>query len=171
MMTSWVYPVVMGLIIIISAALIPIISPVFAETWYPGEGLKQGDYFKYSVCYADWHNCAPLEIHFWVQNKTSDGNGWNLEFLTIDGKIVQKGTVTIGMTTPDPFNYSSNLADYSNVYKNTIAWLDSCSTRDSPKDFGFPAWCRNGGVEGQPVVPEGQADVTVQAAVYRARSL
>ena len=149
--------------------IIPLsLQSAHAATWYPGEGLKQGDYFRYDVCWTDFHNCSPLEIDFWVKNQTSDGSGWNLEFLAIDGAIVQKGTVTIGMTTPDPTYSDANVADYSNVYKNTIAWLDSFATRDSPKDFSYPAWGRSASVGGQSVGPTGQADVTVQAGSYKA---
>jgi len=138
-----------------------------ATTWYPGEGLKQGDYFRYDVCWIDWNNCTPLEIDFWVKDQTSDGSGWNLEFLAIDGALVQKGNVTIAMTTPDPTYSDPNVSDYASIYKNTIAWLDSCASRDSPKDFNLPAWCRNGGVGGAPLVPQGQADITVHAGSYK----
>src|SRR3989442_15330766 len=98
----------------------------------------------------------------------SDGNGWNLEFAAIDGSIIQKGSVTIGMVTPDPMYPDPNISDYANMYKNTIAWLDSCATSESPKDFSSPAWCRNGGVGGQPVTPEGQANVTIRAGTFKA---
>jgi len=138
-----------------------------ATTWYPGEGLKQGDYFRYDVCWIDWNNCTPLEIDFWVKDQTSDGSGWNLEFLAIDGALVQKGNVTIAMTTPDPTYSDPNVSDYASIYKNTIAWLDSCASRDTPKDFNLPAWCRNGGVGGAPLVPQGQADITVHAGSYK----
>ena len=137
-----------------------------ASTWYPGEGLKQGDYYSYNVCWTDWHNCTPLEIDFWVKNQTSDGSGWNLEFLAIDGSITQKGIVTIGNVTPDPTYSDPNISDYSNVYKNTISWLDSFSTRDSPKDFSYPAWGRTGSVGGQSVGPTGQDKVTVTAGTF-----
>ena len=152
--------------------IIPVgLQSAHAAPWYVGQGLKQGDYFKYNVCWIDWHNCTSLEIDFWVKSQTSDGNGWNLEFLAIDGKIVQKGIVTIGMVSPDPTYSDPNVSDYASVYKNTIAWLDSCATRDSPKDFDIPAWCRNGGVGGAPLVPEGEDDVTVQAGSYKAQKV
>ncbi|MEO9276934.1 MAG: hypothetical protein ABI340_04020 [Nitrososphaera sp.] len=148
--------------------LIPIGTQfVHATTWYPGQGLKQGDYFKYKVCWTDWHNCAPLEIDFWVANKTSDGNGWNLEFLAIDGSIVQKGKVSIGTITPDPTYSDSNVADYSNVFKNTIAWLDAFSTKVLPQDLSSPSWGRTGSVGGQNVASTGQESVTVQAGTYK----
>ena len=160
--------IIIGFILSALIGLIPIVNPAFAESWYPGQGLKQGDHFEYSVCYTDWHNCTPLQIDFWVKNKTSDGTGWNMEFLAVDGSIVQKGLVTIGMVTPDPMYSDQTISDYASVYKNTISWLDSCSTRDTPKDFSLPAWCRTGGVGGQPVSPEGQEQVTVQAGSYKA---
>ena len=167
-MASWFFLVAIGYTAIILAGIIPGILPIFAESWYPGQGLKQGDYFRYNLCWTDHNNCAPFEIDFWVKSKTLDGNGWNLEFAAIDGSIIQKGSVAIGMVTPDPMYPDPNISDYANIYKNTIAWLDSCATSESPKDFSLPAWCRNGGVGGQPVTPEGQANVTVRAGTFKA---
>jgi len=155
-----------------SAALILIplgLNSAFAaNSWYPGEGLKTGDYYRYNVCFTDWHNCTPVEIDFWVQNKTSDGTGYNLQMLAIDGSNIQKGTVTIGTVTPDPTYSDPSLSDYVNVYKNTIIWLDSFATADSPKRFDFPAWGRTGSVGGQSVGPIDQEQVTVQAGSYKA---
>ena len=147
--------------------MIPLgLQSAHATTWYPGEGLKQGDYYKYNVCWTDWHNCAPLEIDFWVKNQTSDGNGWNLEFLAIDGSIVQKGIVSIGTITPDPTYSDSNVSDYSNVFKNTISWLDAFSTKVSQQTLGSPSWGRTGSVGGQNVAGMGQASVTVKAGTF-----
>ena len=149
--------------------LIPIgLHSAFAETWYPGEGLKVGDYYRYSVCFTDWHNCTPIELDFWIQNKTSDGSGYNVQFLAIDGSNIQKGHTVFGMVTPDPTYSDSNIADYTNVYRNTIIWLDAFATSDSPKDFSYPAWGRTGSVGGQSVGPIDQEQVTVQGGTYKA---
>ncbi|MGI0026939.1 MAG: hypothetical protein ACREAD_03775 [Nitrosopumilaceae archaeon] len=149
--------------------LIPLgLHSAFAETWYPGQGLKVGDYYRYSVCFTDWHNCTPIEIDFWVQNKTSDGSGYNLQMLAIDGSNVQKGTVTIGTVTPDPVSFNPNVADYANVYKQTIIWLDSFSTSVDPKALDSPSWGRTGSVGGQSVASVGQEQVTVQGGTYKA---
>ncbi|HXU96179.1 MAG TPA: hypothetical protein VFP45_07065 [Candidatus Nitrosotalea sp.] len=137
-----------------------------ADSWYPGEGLKQGDYYSYNVCWTDWHNCAALTMNFWVKNETSDGNGWNVVFLAIDGSIVQKGIMTIGKITPDPTSFDPNISDYTAVYRSTVSWLDSFATRDSPKTFDVPAWGRTGSVGGQSVGPVGQEKVTVGAGTY-----
>jgi len=137
-----------------------------AETWYAGKGLKQGDYFRYSVCWVDWHKCSPVEIDFWVKNQTNDGTGWNLEFLAVDGPIVQKGIVTIGTATPNPIHSDLGVYDYANIYNNTIAWLDSVTTKDSPKDFSDPTWASPGISCGKNVGPKIQANVTVQAGTF-----
>ena len=152
-----------------SLFLIPFgLHSAFADTWYPGEGLKVGDYYRYNVCFTDWHNCTPVELDFWVQNKTSDGSGYNLQFLAIDGSNIQKGIMTIGTVTPDPTHSDPNIADYTNVYRNTIIWLDAFATSDSPKDFSYPAWGRTGSVGGGTVGPKDQEQVTVQGGSYKA---
>jgi hypothetical protein len=155
------------LILIICTGIIFTIPQVFATTWYPGEGLKQGDFYRYNVCWTDWKNCAPLEIDFWVKNQTSDGTGWNLEMLAIDGSIVQKGIVSIGTETPDPTYSDPNISDYAGVYKNTVAWLDAFSSKDNAQTFGSPSWGRTGGVGGQSVGSMGQHSVTVQGGTFQ----
>ncbi len=152
--------------LIVSTGIISAAPQVFAATWYPGQGLKQGDFYRYNVCWTDWHNCAPLEIDFWVKSQTSDGMGWNLEMVAIDGSIVQKGMVTIGTNTPDPTYSDSNIADYSNVYKNTIAWLDAFSSKGNAQTLGSPSWGRTGSVGGQSVASLGQQTITVQGGTF-----
>lgn len=137
-----------------------------ADSWYPGKGLKQGDYFSYNVCWTDWHNCSPLQMNFWVKNQTSDGNGWNVVFVAVDGAIVQKGIMSIGKITPDPTSFDSNISDYTAVYRSTVSWLDSFATRDSPKSFDVPAWGRTGSVGGQSVGPIGSEKITVGAGTF-----
>jgi len=83
--------------------LIPFgLHAAFAESWYPGEGLKVGDYYRYHTCFTDWHNCTQIELDFWIQNKTSDDSGYNVQFVAIDGNNIQKGHTVFGMVTPDP---------------------------------------------------------------------
>jgi len=159
--------IIASLTIIISTGLISTVPQVFATTWYPGEGLKQGDFYRYNVCWTDWKNCAPVEIDFWVKNQTGDGAGWNLEMVAIDGSIVEKGIVSIGTETPDPTYSDPNISDYAGVYKNTVAWLDAFSSKDNAQTFGSPSWGRTGGVGGQSVGSMGQHQVTVQGGTFQ----
>jgi len=137
-----------------------------SDSWYPGKGLKQGDYFSYNVCWTDWHNCTPFQMNFWVKNETSDGNGWNVVFGVVDGSNIQKGMMMIGKITPDPTSFDPNISDYTGVYRSTVSWLDSFATRDTPKTFDVPAWGRTGSVGGQSVGPVDHEKVTVGAGTF-----
>ncbi len=161
------YPVAGLLAVIVGVVALAAMPGAFATNWYPGENIKQGDYYRYNLCWTDWHNCTPIEIDFWVKNQTSDGNGWNLEMVAIDGSIIQKGMVSIGTDTPDPTYSDSNIADYSNVYKNTISWLDAFSSKTNQQTLGSPSWGRTGSVGGQSVTSMGQQPITVQAGTYQ----
>jgi len=87
--------------------------------------------------------------------------------LAIDGAIVQKGTVKIGMITPDPTYSDLNVSDYASVYKNTIIWLDLFATKNSPKDLNAPwSYMTLVGRPGVGLLDEEQ--VTVQAGSYKA---
>ncbi|MGH2612327.1 MAG: hypothetical protein ACRDFB_04690, partial [Rhabdochlamydiaceae bacterium] len=92
---------------IITVCTLTTVPNAFATTWYPGENLKQGDYYRYTVGDVNWHNGAQFEMDFWVKNQTN--NNINLEMVVNDGAIVQKGIVTIGLVTPDPVGYSPNM--------------------------------------------------------------
>jgi hypothetical protein len=159
--------IIVSLALITSIGIISTVPQVFATTWYPGQGLKQGDFYRYNVCWTDWHNCAPLEIDFWVKNQTSDGTGWNLEMVATDGSIVQKGIVSIGTVTPDPTYSDPNISDYAGVYKNTIAWLDAFSSKDNAQTLGSPSWGRTGSVGGQSVSTMGTGSITVTAGTFQ----
>ncbi|MDE1817024.1 MAG: hypothetical protein KGI19_00290 [Thaumarchaeota archaeon] len=162
------YPLfaIFAFLLIAPVALQSVHATSSTDSWYPGKGLKQGDYFSYNVCWTDWHNCTPFQMTFWVKNETSDGSGWNIVFLAVDGSIVQKGVMTIGKITPDPTSFDSNISDYTGVYRSTVSWLDSFATKDTPKTFDVPAWGRTGSVGGQSVGPIDHEKVTVGAGTF-----
>jgi len=35
-------------------------------SWYAGEGLKQGDFFSYSMCHVDYKECTNFELDMWI---------------------------------------------------------------------------------------------------------
>ena len=165
-MQKYVIFTIFAFLLITPVALQSVHATSSSDSWYPGKGLKQGDYFSYNVCWTDWHNCTPFQMTFWVKNETSDGSGWNLVFLAVDGSVVQKGIMTIGKITPDPTSFDPNISDYTGVYRSTVSWLDSFATKDTPKTFDVPAWGRTGSVGGQSVGPVDHEKVTVGAGTF-----
>ncbi|MGI0102600.1 MAG: hypothetical protein ACREA7_08415 [Nitrosotalea sp.] len=154
---------------IITVCTLTTVPNAFATTWYPGENLKQGDYYRYTVGDVNWHNGAQFEMDFWVKNQTN--NNINLEMVVNDGAIVQKGIVTIGLVTPDPVGYSPNMVDYANVYKLTLGWLDAFSTHAAPIDVLGPVWGRAGLFGEVTIGSVGYQTVTTQAGTFKASAI
>ncbi|MGI0069752.1 MAG: hypothetical protein ACREAN_05795, partial [Nitrosopumilaceae archaeon] len=161
--------VIFTILVIVLVGAVSVMPNVFATTWYVGDGLKPGDYYRYSVSDVFWHNGEPFEMDFWVQNQTS--NGFNLQMVVHDGSIVQKGTVTTGNVTPDPTYSDPNLANYANVYKLTLTWLDSFAIKTSPVDVLSPIWGHTGIFGEVTIGSVGMQTVTVPAGNFSASTL
>jgi len=151
---------------ILLAAPIGIKGAFAADTWYAGEGLKEGDYFRYNLCQADFKSCTPFEMDLWVEGKTEHGE-WNFQVLVIDGNKIIKGDMQVGRVAPEPLVVSKGLENYASAYKSSIAWLSGYATRIEPKDFAAPAWGKIGSIGGMEVGPRGiQETVIVQAGSF-----
>lgn len=141
----------------------------FATPWYVGIGLKQGDFYRYNLADVFYHNLAPFEMDFWVQNQTS--NGYTLQMVVHDGSIVQKGVVKLGNITPDPTYSDQNLANYVNVYRLTLTWLDSFAIKTAPVDILQPVWGQTGIYGEVSIGSVGMQSVTVPAGTFQASTL
>ena len=159
--------IILALLLIVPTAF----QSVHASTgkWYPGIGLKQGDYYKYSLGWVQWHNGAPVEIDFWVKNQTS--SGLNLEMVAHDGDIIEKGIVTIGNITPDPTSFDSNISDYANYFKRTLVWLEAFATQVNPIDPLTPVYGRAGLFGEVTIGSVGMQTVTTPAGTFKASAV
>jgi len=63
-------------------------------TWYLGEGLKNGDYFEYTLCEIDLNACSPIELKIWIKGDTQNISEtlWDAQILVIDGNKIIKGS-------------------------------------------------------------------------------
>ena len=137
-----------------------------ANTWYVGEGLKEGDYFRYTLCQFDYKKCSKFEMDFWVEKKTDTGD-WNLQVLVIDGDKKIRGDMIVGRVAPEPLGGSDTLSVYRAAYKSSLAWLSGFATRVDPKDFSSPGWGKIGSIGGMAVGPLGSTEtVTVPAGTF-----
>lgn len=160
---------IMAICAIFSIGLFSMVPNVFATTWYVGDGLKQGDYYRYNMADVFYHNLAPFEMDFWVQNQTSDGS--TLQMVVHDGSIIEKGTVKIGNITPDPTYTDPNLAPYVNVYRLTLTWLDSFAIKTAPVSILSPVWGQTGIYGEVSIGSIGMQSVTTQAGTFQASTL
>ncbi|HII35930.1 MAG TPA: peptidase [Nitrosopumilaceae archaeon] len=142
-------------------------SVLAADTWYVGQGLKEGDYFRYDLCQVDYKSCTQFEMDFWIKGKTEHGD-WDMQVLVKEGtnKIV-KGDMQVGRVAPEPIGFSDGIGPYASAYKSSIVWLSGFTTRLDPKDFAAPAWGKIGSIGGMQVGPTGQTEtVAVKAGVF-----
>ena len=145
-------------------------------SWYAGENLKIGDYFKYKVCHAEYKDCTDFWFSMWLEKEVFDGPEDMLRFqvLVEDGNKILKGKMDVGKVAPEPMGgtVSDNIMRYASVYKNSISWLSSFSTADidqpgkGPKAFSKVSWGKIANIGGEQVSPIGMETITVPAGEY-----
>jgi len=89
-------------------------------SWYPGENLKVGDYFKYKVCHAEYKDCTDFWFSMWLEKEVFDGPEDVLRFqvLVEDGNKILKGQMDVGKVAPEPIGgtVSDNILIGSGIF-------------------------------------------------------
>ena len=140
-------------------------------TWYLGEGLKVGDYFQYSLCELDLHDCAPIKFEMWIRGETQVGSEtlWDAEVLIHDGSKIVKGSMGLGKSAPEPVTFDPALHDYALAYKSSLAWLSAFATGNvndlihGPKEFRDNAWGKIGAIGGSQLIPKRAETISIPA--------
>jgi len=145
-------------------------------SWYPGENLKIGDYFKYKVCHNDYKDCTDFWFSMWIEKEVTSGpeDVLRVQVLVEDGNKVLKGYMDVGKVTPEYIGgtVSDNILKYASVYKNSISWLSSFATAEidqpgkGPKAFSKVSWGKIANIGGEQVSPIGMETITVPAGEY-----
>jgi len=125
-------------------------------TWYLGEGLKDGDYFEYTLCEIDLNACSPIELKIWIKGDIQNVSEtlWDAQILVIDGDKIIKGSWGLGKTVPTSILFDDDLSDYATAFKSSIAWLSSYATSNEkdrihgPQEFKSASWGALGPVGG-----------------------
>jgi len=168
-------------ILILGSFSVPLASAQFQSggvdkegTWYVGEGLKQGDYFRYSMCHVDYKECATFELDFWIKGDKQVGSEtkWLAEAVVYDGNKIIKGELELGKIAPEPTGGSMELGVYRGAFKSSIAWLSAFATSDDssggkgPKAFSAKSWGKIGNIGGEQVIPTAIETLTVKAGTW-----
>lgn len=143
-------------------------------SWYAGEGLKQGDYFRYSMCHVDYKECANFEMDFWIKGdrKVGTENKWLAEVVVYDGNKVIVGEMELGKIAPEPTGGTENLSAYRGAFKSSIVWLSAFATSDDssggkgPKAWSAKSWGKIGNIGGEQILPTAIETVTVPAGTW-----
>jgi len=130
-------------------------------SWYLGEGLKDGDYFEYSLCEIDLNDCAPIKLKMWIKGTISYETEtlWDAKVVIIDGNKIIKGSWGLGKTSPEPITFDDDLFQYAIAFKSSLAWLGAFATGTEgdrihgPQEFKYPAWGKIGAIGGAQLIP------------------
>ena len=136
-------------------------------TWHAGEGLKQGDYFSYSMCYVDYKECAKFSLEMWIEGDIQVGSEtkWLAQVVVYDGNRIIKGNMELGKIAPEPTGGTEELGIYRGAFKSSVVWLSAFATADSeqggkgPKAFSDTSWGKIGNIGGEQVLPLAIEDV------------
>ncbi|RNJ79716.1 MAG: peptidase [Nitrosopumilus sp. H8] len=145
-----------------------------AGSWHVGEGLKQGDYFYYSMCYVDYKECVNFEMELWIKGDVQSGSEtkWLAEAVVYDGNKVVKGEIELGKIAPEPTGGSSELGVYRGAFKSSVVWLSAFATADTgtsgkgPKEFAAKSWGKIGNIGGEQVIPMALETVRTQSGTW-----
>jgi hypothetical protein len=142
--------------------------------WYAGEGLKQGDYFSYSMCHVDYKECSNFEMDLWIKGDKQVGSEskWLAEVVVYDGNKRIVGEMELGKIAPEPTGGSVELGLYRGAFKSSVVWLSAFATSDDssggkgPKAFSAASWGKIGNIGGEQVAPMAIETVTVPAGTW-----
>ena len=140
-------------------------------TWYLGEGLKDGDYFEYSLCEIDLNDCAPIKLKMWIKGTIpyETETLWDAKVVVIDGNKITKGSWGLGKTAPEPIIFDDDLFHYAIAFKSSLAWLGAFATGNEgdrihgPQEFKAAAWGKIGAIGGAQLIPIRAETITIPA--------
>jgi len=143
-------------------------------SWYAGEGLKQGDFFSYSMCHVDYKECSKFEIDMWIRGDKQVGSEtkWLVEVVVYDGDKRIVGEMELGKIAPEPTGGSPELGVYRGAFKSSVVWLSAFATSDAssggkgPKEFKATSWGKIGNIGGEQVLPKAIETITVPAGTW-----
>ena len=142
--------------------------------WYAGEGLKQGDYFSYSMCHVDYKECSSFTMNFWFREDVTIGteDQWLVDVAVYDGRKVIVGEMNLGKIAPEPAGASKELDKYVSSFKSSIVWLSAFATAyddagsEGPKAFRDVSWGKIANIGGEQILPTALESVTTPAGTW-----
>ena len=143
-------------------------------TWYVGEGLKQGDFFSYTMCHVDYKECTEFDLDMWIKGDRQVGSEskWLAEVVVYDGNKIIKGEMELGKIAPEPTGGSEELGLYRGAFKSSVAWLSAFATSDDraggkgPKEFSMQSWGKIGNIGGEQVIPQALETISIPSGTW-----
>ena len=90
-------------------------------SWYVGEGLEEGENYRYNLCHIDYQDCLPIDLSMTAQSDLVDR--WDLRFEFDDGTVSLNDVAEVDKVTFEALNIDPNDKPLFDAYENSIVWL------------------------------------------------
>jgi len=162
-MIKYVTYVLMGLLI---AGGVFATKTVYAQDWYPGEGVQEGLLVKYRISHLDYKRGTPFDVTLWFGSQDDKGN-WITNVIVEEKGQVVTGQFKLSSLTLTPLgtDISPELRPYREPIKASLNWPEAYASKTAPesltgrKVWGVIAAIGGGSITVQPVGTE-----TIEAA-------
>jgi hypothetical protein len=142
-------------------------NSAFAQTpeWYPGEGVKQDMYVKYSIQDFDTNEKQPYVMTLYFQQQDQDGNWIVPAYVEANGRVIQ-GTLKLSDTMSPLLGgeVPQEMREFINGYQNSLLWLDASTTKTEPLSLTAGSWGKTASIGGGEVKPAGTEQVQFAGA-------
>ena len=150
------------------------------DTWYVGEGLRQGDFFSYSLCHNDYRECTEIIMDIWIKGDTQvqGKDAWVAETVTYDRYKIVKNQMFLDKSNMRHIGNTTQIDPYEKAFQSSVLWLSDYATfRDDhnggsnvagPKEFAATSWGKFGNIGGVQVAPLSAESITTPAGTFEA---
>ncbi len=146
------------------------------DSWYVGEGLKQGDFFSYSLCHLEYHECAELRMDIWIKEDVQiEGKDvWIADTVVYERHMIIKNQMEFAKSDMKNIGNMTELDSYEQAFQSSVLWLseyatlsdDSDNDEKGPKEFAAESWGKFGNIGGFQVAPLFAESITIPAGTF-----
>jgi hypothetical protein len=146
---------------------INMMNNAFAQSsvWYPGIGVRQDMYVKYSIEHYDFNQRQPYVMTLYFQQQDEDGNWIVPTYVEADGRVLQ-GTLKLSDTMSPLLGgeVPQEMRQFVSGYQSSLTWLDAFTTVSAPLSLTAGSWGKIASIGGSEVRPAGAEQVTFAGA-------
>jgi hypothetical protein len=136
-----------------------------APDWYPGKGVRQDMYVKYSIEHYDFNQRQPYVMTLYFQQQDQDGNWIVPTSVEANGRVLQ-GTLKLSDTMSPLLGgeVPQEMRQFVSGYQSSLTWLDAFTTVSAPLSLTAGSWGKIASIGGSEVKPSGTQQVTFAGA-------
>jgi hypothetical protein len=144
--------------------------PQFSKAiWYLGKGIDPNMYVKYAIDEQDTDEGRPFNMTIWFKDFDPDNKYWiaPVTIVNSEGNVIN---ATFHLSDLDASvlqssEIPSDMLPYKEAYQSSLLWLSAFVPKPG-QPLNADIWGKTGGINGQPIRPNGMEKITVPAGSF-----